>query len=365
MKHMQTTFLIGNGFDLNLGMKTGYRDFYTHFLSLEGKNSGVINAFKSELLKNPENWADLELGLGEYSKGEESEENFIYLVEEIGEELAKYIQEQERQFEFYNISKEKAIDDLISFEKYFSEKDKQKLSAFKRRHEQTQHLINVISFNYTTSFEKIYEWTGQQKTLKPLSSANNTHYTLSFFEHIHGTTENNMLLGVNDASQISNEKFRTSEQLARAIIKPKMNADTETLREERCEVKIKNSDIICVFGMSLGATDKIWWQKIGNVIAQKDAILIIFTKCDPIPPRQAYKAAIRKDEYKMRFLSYLNWSNEIKKEISNKIIVCVNTEMFKTVPISKHGQFLKNAEDFSKQLEQVKQQVPTISDIII
>ena len=39
--------------------------------------------------------------------------------------------------------------------------------------------------------------------------------------------------------------------------------------------------------------------------------------------------------------------------------------MFKTVPISKHGQFLKNAEDFSKQLEQVKQQVPTISDIII
>lgn len=61
---MNVTYIIGNGFDLNLGLKTGYQDFYDYYIEVPSPNAHV------ELLKNTikqegyELWSDLEVGLG-------------------------------------------------------------------------------------------------------------------------------------------------------------------------------------------------------------------------------------------------------------------------------------------------------------
>lgn len=50
------TFLIGNGFDLNLGLKTRYADFYPHYVSDPEFSSTdrEINAFKANFYPNPD-----------------------------------------------------------------------------------------------------------------------------------------------------------------------------------------------------------------------------------------------------------------------------------------------------------------------
>lgn len=61
---MNITFLIGNGFDINIGLKTRYQNFYDYL-----KDSGNMKKLTSELNEKSNvdfdkvMWSDLELGL--------------------------------------------------------------------------------------------------------------------------------------------------------------------------------------------------------------------------------------------------------------------------------------------------------------
>lgn len=48
---MNIVFLIGNGFDLNLNLKTKYRHFYENYISTPSKNA-TIEKFKKVLSNN-------------------------------------------------------------------------------------------------------------------------------------------------------------------------------------------------------------------------------------------------------------------------------------------------------------------------
>ena len=93
---MKFVFLIGNGFDLNLNLKTRYRNFYDRYISLPSKNS-TIKKFKEVLSDNLDNWADLELELGKYANnfGIENENDFVELLYDIQDSLAEYLDEQD------------------------------------------------------------------------------------------------------------------------------------------------------------------------------------------------------------------------------------------------------------------------------
>jgi len=65
------TFFIGNGFDLNLKLKTRYIDFYNEYIKIKQNDNRVIQFFKNEILKNEahgwKDWKDFELGMGQQS----------------------------------------------------------------------------------------------------------------------------------------------------------------------------------------------------------------------------------------------------------------------------------------------------------
>ena len=50
---MNITFLVGNGFDLNLGLKTKYTDFYPSYLA-----KGYNDILAKEIEDNDKNWAN-------------------------------------------------------------------------------------------------------------------------------------------------------------------------------------------------------------------------------------------------------------------------------------------------------------------
>ena len=63
---MNITYIIGNGFDVNLGLKTRYQDFYDYYQN-QPSPSEEVKQLKAHIDRNKENWADLELALGEYT----------------------------------------------------------------------------------------------------------------------------------------------------------------------------------------------------------------------------------------------------------------------------------------------------------
>lgn len=69
---MNITLIIGNGFDLNLGLPTSYSHFYPYYL-LE-QTERII---QKELEENLSDWADLEMQLGKISLKYNDFQNYI------------------------------------------------------------------------------------------------------------------------------------------------------------------------------------------------------------------------------------------------------------------------------------------------
>jgi hypothetical protein len=69
-----SVLVVGNGFDLNLGLKTAYADFLQspHFNSLLG-SSGLANCLKN--VKDKDRWVDIEAELARFSKANAGSKN--------------------------------------------------------------------------------------------------------------------------------------------------------------------------------------------------------------------------------------------------------------------------------------------------
>ena len=80
---MNITFLIGNGFDVNLGLKTQYTDFYPTYLEANKSlpDESCIKKFCKQIEGNYETWSDFEKEFGQKAKG---------TTQEIGEILTNF-----------------------------------------------------------------------------------------------------------------------------------------------------------------------------------------------------------------------------------------------------------------------------------
>ena len=52
---MNITYIIGNGFDVNLGLKTRYQDFYDYYQN-QPSPSEEVKQLKAHIDRNKENW---------------------------------------------------------------------------------------------------------------------------------------------------------------------------------------------------------------------------------------------------------------------------------------------------------------------
>ena len=76
---MGTLFLIGNGFDVNCGMKTKYTDVYDGYIK-EASSTDVIKTFKENISADYKTWGDFEMSMAEYAKNLNSESEFLECI---------------------------------------------------------------------------------------------------------------------------------------------------------------------------------------------------------------------------------------------------------------------------------------------
>lgn len=246
---MNIVYLIGNGFDKNVGLKTSYYDFYEYYRRQACANDDIIK-FKHLIGENPsELWSDLEFALGQVTTEFNDAERFVTVVKDISDNLQKYVKEEAERLQISPIATEQMRQYLSTpFDCLMPEIKRQAEAHFQGSQNQTWD-INIISFNYTYTLE----WILSDFVGKRIGShhANNAVVNLKGIHHIHGTCDNSILLGVNDISQIANESFRNDEYLLEWLVKPRTQSCLSDGVERTCKRLISEANLMFNFWNNL------------------------------------------------------------------------------------------------------------------
>mgnify|MGYP003304731334 CR=1 FL=1 len=275
---MNILYLIGNGFDCNLGLKTSYRNFYDYYLAQKTKEKDIVQ-FKEYLSERKDDtlWKDLESALGEITSKYKDAIIFRKVLLDILDNLKEYIESEFAKLHFKDGAKEKLCADLCDPAKHLIPATKAAYRGFINKYfTNKEHSINIITFNYTNSLEHILSgYIG-----KNISSPNRPSIILNNIYHIHGQCNNTIILGVNDESQIGNEIMRKDSDLTDIIIKPKANKSIGSTIDNECARLISDANVICTFGLSFGDTDRIWWNYIKDRLSASSlARVLIYDYC--------------------------------------------------------------------------------------
>lgn len=324
---MNIVHVIGNGFDLNLGLKTSYKHFYEYYKSQESKKES-IKLLKKEIDSDSENWSDLELALGKFTSKAKTAEEFEIIRQDIILNLSNYLKSIETSFDLSNVNTHELSIFLSSPHIELRNGEKAIFEELLKSIKHESSNVNIISFNYTTILDKlIIEFVNKTMSFAKAISVNST---IRDVKHIHGLLDERLIIGVNDNSQVSNESFVENIDFKEAFIKTEYNKASSHLVDNECIDLLNNANIICVFGSSLGLTDKFWWELICDRLLKQNCKLIIYHKSFDAGDPRLYNLINREIRIlKDKFLSNKpNLTNEEKEIIRQNIHINVNSNFF-------------------------------------
>lgn len=277
---MNITFFIGNGFDINLGLKTRYFCFYPYFI----EHARTDNMIRNWIDGNERFWSDLEEKLGQELKSvpEYKLEQFYEDKEELDRLLIEYLEKEQEKYCFDDVEgiKKEFSRSMINFFAEMPVNDVDSLKSTMEKYKNEEFIYSYVSFNYTDVLDKIIALYGNTNII-----ANHQSYSgsksnrIGKIIHIHGTTNEEMILGVNDENQIDNDYLKKESLFLDTFIKKRMNNSIGQRKTENVIDMINKSHIVCIFGMSIGNTDKMWWEELIKWLGSNESNkLVIFWK---------------------------------------------------------------------------------------
>ena len=320
---MNITFLIGNGFDIGFGLNTKYSHFYDHYEGMK-KEDGVPS-LKEEINKDIKNWSDFEKAFGDYSKNFKKEQKEYYLqqFEDFVEKFNIYLEEEEKRFE---IETSGLIPKMRkSFTEFYN------IRTDDKRAIQTQYdrfgdvrIYNYISFNYTNCLDRSISSLATSLKHNPIN-----RIAIGEVVHIHGYITENMIMGVNDTNQIGNKDFADDDEVVNEIVKPIENTIAKMSYDRRTTDLINSSNVICIYGMSIGETDRKWWKLIANrLVSDKNCQLVILSYDNKYSTKFVHKYNKMTRKIMDTFLELSNLPSEKRKSIEPQIHIEMNHNIF-------------------------------------
>ena len=296
---MHVTFLIGNGFDRNLGLDTTYSDFVNVYKTLTSKSEN-INAFRIYIKENEELWSKAEEALGQYTQQLEKGQGQVFseCQGDFCANLAQYLKEQEKRIDYVGSREaiQKAFQTFRNLTEPFSSTERIKINGIYQKHLGESIQFDFINYNYTHTLDRCIEIVEKTPGLLGSHTYNGVNYKhlVGKVCHVHGTVDGQMVFGVNDDSQIAKvEVFEENDgDLSKEfLIKKSANETYGENTDEKATAILNTSNIIYVYGMALGITDKLWWERICIWLTKDETHRLILHQyempsADVIPFRQ-------------------------------------------------------------------------------
>ncbi len=263
----KVTFMIGNGFDLNCGLKSKFTDTYEGYIEHnKNKDSNTIKKFKGIIDKNIEKWADFELALASYAKEFQSEEEIIECIRDYKIYLNDHLNNEQKLF--WNNNKNildgnnKLVSEIgKSLTQFFIGLKPNDVNNIYPHFDNQSVNYNFINFNYTNIFDNLISSAFKYKEVfSYVKSAQIDTETI----HIHGKLGKELTLGLDKERQIEGIKYKLTGDGCLDLIKPYYLEQNNRKLLNDTRQKLFSSDIICVFGMSLGDSDLSWRELLAS-----------------------------------------------------------------------------------------------------
>ncbi len=324
---MNVTFLIGNGFDINLGLRTKYTDFIEIYREIQPQDNEIIKKFKGNIIKkNLPHWSDAELAFGEATSSISENftvEDFCYCHTHFCTTLAEYLRSEQKRLvlnkENLPVISSKFSKAVNNFTLGFRTVQSDQIRALISSYTRGAISFNFIDFNYTDSLDLLC---GNTNNLVGWGIHNNERNSVNKFIHVHGTIDRSMVLGVHDESQLANtESFKSYDKFCIAQM---IKSQTDTANEENTYNNalqiLNNSHLIYIYGMSLGDTDKYWWGNICRLLRANSSLRVIL-HCYNAPKNELLPFEIRRfeDKQRDRLLSFVNDEKERTASLRERI----------------------------------------------
>lgn len=332
---MQITYFIGNGFDLAMGMKTSYRDFIQKYIVDAQSDGFCVKSFKRLICADINTWSAGEVAMGECTSTFSPERymDFCTCYDDFLVALSNYFKEQDalcgkpiRQ-RTRKVFKS-ALFNLSDID--YHQIDKRFLTSICAQIMDERYYC-FVNFNYTRAFDNCLREFGERGivTLKREVAGKPFNDIIGPLIHVHGIHGKAMAMGVNDETQIDNKAFSKIDEVRDRLIKPEINGKIYNAEAFYCNDIIRMSDVIILFGMSIGKTDKIWWSKIGEWLKsdQKHQLLIFSFRpelSETVPGQ--YIGGVR--EAQNSFLQNTELPSKDSEKIRPQIHVVINYPLF-------------------------------------
>lgn len=338
---MNVVYIIGNGFDLQLGLPTSYSDFYRYYTSLESKSES-IKKLKESIKDKPREWSDLELALGQFTSQTESVQEFCEAYDDLQRALRDYIfmvDEMMLSGELNVNADAKSLEEGFTYPErmfgtdvaYTIEGEYERASpGFLER--ESLYNARVITFNYTHVIENFLESVLNDNSFARSRYLNSVH-------HIHREVAKNQSIwvGVDNEDQIEHEDFRSNSEIRCRIIKPWILSNMNRRMVGDAINNVKNADVLVIFGASLGLSDLTWAKLIAEKVAKR-AIVMLFIHNDKSYPSDNAKLddQIKYREEFINKMSEYGWNIED----DSRIFVEINSLIFTTAGLNSHDRNL-------------------------
>lgn len=270
-----------------MGLDTSPRAFLQAFVDKYadgGRGDASIDAVKlAKDIQDDEvdKWADFEIRIGEYASifNDDQAEDYMARVTALRTFLGECLQkEQSRADESF--IKANAMDCIQSLSNYRSglrTLKRRKLQELRDKYSGDHWYQDLICFNYTDVLERMRSAAGGENA-DIASLEGDTYARIGRFVYAHDSLKDKIVCGVNDISQIDNDAFREDSYVTSNLVKGDMEVRViANDLDSQARAIIDDANVIAVFGMSFGASDRHWWEQIGRkLIKNEEIILVLF-----------------------------------------------------------------------------------------
>ncbi len=332
---MRLLYLIGNGFDLHVGLKTAYPSFLKYYLeqplptNIDEEGLGYITRLKDDIKGNIKLWSALELQYGKHmsklGKGNADHilEELDIINDDIRDNLSKYIAQQDDKSFFTDDASKIFVKDIITPELHLRDFEKNTL-AFQKTNSWsvTANVVDIVSFNYTHTIEHLL---GKA----PVQASNG--FTINAPVHVHGYHDNRMIMGVDNINQIGNDELKRLTYATETLVKSQCNHTYGVSHTDQTTSLINSAQLICIYGLSFGDTDKTWWRTVCSTLKSRGGVfVIIFWHVEKLPDYS--NSGPKLENLKRRVANYFLDQGGIegpsRAELAKRVYVSVNDPIF-------------------------------------
>jgi len=335
---MNILFMIGNGFDLNVGLKTQFMQFLPIYLDIPNDDER-IKQFKNDINLDLDTWADFEREIGKYARkyNLKNYNDYFFCLDDFSDQLLEHFKNQVALIKYEEHAQniiEVFKESINNFKQSLLEESQQIIGDIYSSTSKSAHTYSFITFNYTNVLDECLAILINENKTKPLAQRSipggAVTDKIGSIIHIHGTLEKAVIIGVDNPSQIDNAELSENKQFSKRIIKQDINNALRNRKEYLGSGLIEKSNIICIFGMSLGETDTSWWKRLGVWLSSnKSNQLVIFIYERNLKESRPNQMIDVYDNYRNRFFDLAEIADSNREALEQRIHIGLNTRVFK------------------------------------